>query len=171
PGLKKLKEELIWLYRPRVNYVVGRDPYNRLESFYRDKLNKCLSPGKKWGGAQRIFFRPLGLTFLSSNKKKYEALNQLTFEKFIRLLPRAYMKNRHLHPQVKIFRNLKNVHTLKLESREDLQFMKDELGIDTSIRENKTDKAGFDLKWTREMLDVVNELYGEDFEFFGYPKR
>ena len=171
PGLKKLKEELIWLYRPRVNYVVGRDPYNRLESFYRDKLNKCLSSGRKWGRAQRIFFKPMGLTFLSPHKEKYEALSQLTFEKFIQLLPKAYMKNRHLHPQVKIFRNLRNVHPLKLESEEDLQFMKNELGIDTTIRANPTDQAGFDLKWTREMLDVVNELYREDFEFFGYPRK
>ena len=81
------------------------------------------------------------------------------------------MKNRHLHPQVKIFRNLKNVHTLKLESLEDLQFMKNELGIDTGIHANKSDREKFDLKWTREMFDVVNNLYGEDFDFFGYPKQ
>ena len=171
PGLKKLKEELIWLYRPRVNYVVGRDPYNRLESFYRDKLNKCLSPSKKLGRDQRIFVRLMGYSFFSSHKEKFEALNQFTFEEFIRLLPKAYMKDRHLHPQKKILRNRRNVQTLKLESKENLQFMKNELGIDTTIRANKTDKDGFDLKWTREMLDIVNELYREDFEFFDYYRK
>ncbi|MGM0377517.1 MAG: hypothetical protein ACQEQ0_12145, partial [Bacteroidota bacterium] len=99
------------------------------------------------------------------------AFKELTFEKFIRLLPQAYMKNRHLHPQVKILKDLKNVHKLKLESEEDLQFMKNELGIDTGIRANQTDKKDFDLKWTREMYDVVNKLYSEDFDFFGYAKH
>ncbi|MGM0532583.1 MAG: sulfotransferase family 2 domain-containing protein [Bacteroidota bacterium] len=170
-GLKRLKEELIWLHRPRVNYVIGRNPYDRLESFYRDKLNKRVNTSWKWGRTHKIFFKPLGLSFFSSNQEKFNAFKELTFEKFIRLLPQAYMKNRHLHPQVKILKDLKNVHKLKLESEEDLQFMKNELGIDTGIRANQTDKKDFDLKWTREMYDVVNKLYSEDFDFFGYPKH
>jgi len=137
-GLKKLKEELIWLYRPRINYAIGRDPYDRLESFYRDKLNKCLNTSRKWGRTQRIFFKPLGLSIFSAHQKKFEALNQVDFEKFIQLLPQVYRKNRHLHPQVKVLKNLRNVHTLKLESEDDLQFMKNELGIDTSRRERQS---------------------------------
>ncbi len=170
-GLKKLKEELIWLYRPRVNYVIGRNPYTRLESFFRDKLNKSLNNSQKWTRNQKIFFKPLGLSCKNTHQEKYDALNRLTFEDFIQLLPVVYMKNRHLHPQVKIFKNLRNVHKLKLESQADLQFMKDELEIDTEIRANKTDQKQFDFEWTREMWDIVNELYSEDFDFFDYPKQ
>ena len=170
PELKKLKEELIWLYQPRVNYVLGRNPYKRLESFYRDKLNKDLGIDKKLVRSQKIFLKPLGLSLKNAKQEIVASLSQLTFEEFIMLLPQVYLNNRHLHPQLKIFKNRKNIHKLKLESKTDLDFMNEKLGINTEIKANTTRKNNFELDWNTAMYKVVNKLYGEDFNFFGYEK-
>lgn len=171
PELKKLKEELIWLYHPRVNYVLGRNPYKRLESFYRDKLNKDLGIDKKLVRSQKIFLKSVGLSSSSPKIEIVEKLSKLTFEDFILLLPQVYLKNRHLHPQVKIFKNRKNIHKLQLESKSDLIFMNEKLGINTNIKANSTAKSKFKLEWNSKIYDLVNDLYAEDFDFFGYEQK
>lgn len=168
PELKKLKEELIWLYSPKVNYVLGRNPYSRLESFYRDKLHKDLGLDKKLVRSQKIFYKPLGIKSNDTKDSIIKRLSEITFEEFIDLLPQVYMKNRHLHPQTLIFKNRKNVHKLKLEDDNDMEFMNNVLGINTQMKANSTSKAKFDLKWNSKMFEIVNQLYNDDFYYFGY---
>lgn len=168
--LKKIK--LFWLrLSSKPKYVIGRNPYTRLESFYRDKLNKDLDQTDYWLRSQKIFFKPLEIKKSASIEKKYTALKNISFQEFIHFLPEVYMNNRHLHPQYKIFKNLKVEKKFKMESEKDKHFIEENLKLDLSKKANTTEKAKFDLQWNDAMYKIVNELYKDDFEYFNYPKK
>jgi len=170
-SLKRLKGILLWMYRGKKTYVLGRDPYSRLESFYRDKLNKDLGIDKKLVRSQKIFLPHVGLNRWSKKKDVVEKLGAIDFPDFIELLPKVYMKNRHLHPQVKIFQGIESPVKLRIEDKESMETLQSTFGIDTTLRVNKTNREQFILEWTPEMYRIVNDLYKDDFEFFGYGMK
>lgn len=160
-----------WLrFSQKPCYAIGRNPYSRLESFYRDKLNKELTTSNKWMRSQKIFFKPLGIRKFDTEEIKYNALKAISFQKFIELLPQVYLKNRHLHPQYKILKNLQVTKKFQMENTDDRQFIENKLHIDLSKKENSTPKENFDLRWTETMYQLVNQLYNEDFKYFQYTK-
>ena len=168
--LKKVKP--FWLkLSSKPKYVIGRDPYTRLESFYRDKLNKDLDKTNYWLRSQKIFFKPLGLKKSDSIEKKYAALKNISFQEFIQFLPEVYMNNRHLHPQYKIFKNLKVEKKFKMESKDDRDYIENNLKLDLSKKANTTQKSKFDLQWNQNMINIVNKLYHQDFDYFNYTKK
>ena len=168
--LKKVKP--FWLQlSSKPKYVIGRNPYTRLESFYRDKLNKDLDQTSYWLRSQKIFFKPLGIKKSASIDEKYQALKAISFSEFIHLLPEVYMNNRHLHPQYKIFKNLKVAKKMKMEMQADRDFVEQKLKLDLSKKVNTTEKAKFDLQWDQAMNEIVNQLYKLDFEYFNYKKN
>ena len=168
--LKKVKSFRLY-FSKKPKYVIGRKPYTRLESFYRDKLNKDLDKTSYWLRSQKIFFKPLGIKKSDSIEKKYTSLKKITFPEFIRFLPEVHMNNRHLHPQYIIFKKLKVEKKFKMESKENRDFIETELKLDLSQKVNTTEKAKFDLQWTDEMYKIVNEVYKEDFDYFNYSKK
>lgn len=151
-------------------YVLGRNPYDRAESFYRDKFNKGLESNDDniWYRWHKIFFPSLGITHKLSEQVKKDAFKNLTFENFIKLLPNHYYKNNHLFKQTRKFKDYKNVHKLKLESNDDMTIMKEVLEINTEIIKNKTNKKNYNLNWTLEMRKIINKIYYEDFQYFNY---
>ncbi len=168
--LKKVKP--FWLkLSGKPKYVIGRDPYTRLESFYRDKLNKDLDKTSYWLRSQKIFFKPLAIKKSDAIEKKYNALKNISFQEFIQFLPEVYMNNRHLHPQYKIFKNLNEEKRFKMESKEDRDYIENYLKLDLSKKANTTQKSKFDLQWNPNMISIVNKLYHQDFEYFNYTKK
>ena len=168
--LKKVKP--FWLkLSSKPKYVVGRDPYTRLESFYRDKLNKDLDKTSYWLRSQKIFFKPLGIKKSASKEQKYNSLKNINFQEFIQFLPEVYMNNRHLHPQYKIFKSLNVAKKFKMESKEDRDYIEQHLKLDLSKKANTTQKSKFDLQWNQNMINIVNKLYHQDFEYFNYTKK
>lgn len=166
--LKKVKLFRL-LFSSKNKYIVVRNPYDRLESFYRDKLGKSLLLEKKWLRSQKIYFKPLGVNS-KSREEKFKALQKMSFEEFIKLLPLTYQKNRHLHLQNKIFKNIKPKRVIQMEKTEDLFFMQTQLQLDMNIKANKTDKQS-EIIWSPEMIDIVNTVYKADFEQYGYLKK
>lgn len=171
--MKKQKDlkKVLWI-RPLLSkydkYFIVRNPYDRLESFYRDKLGKDVNHQKIWLSSQKIYFEPLEITD-SPDEIKMQVIRDMTFEQFIRILSMNYMKNRHLHPQYKIFTGLKPKRILKMENPDDLRFLSETLNLDMDIRANSTGKADKYIHWDKELADIVNRIYEKDFKLYGYP--
>jgi hypothetical protein len=164
-------KKVLWI-RPLLSsndkYFIVRNPYDRLESFYRDKLGKDLSLKRNWLSSQKIYFEPLGLT-KASDEMKIQVIRDMTFEQFIRLLPLTYMKNRHLHPQYKIFTGLRAKRILKMESPADMRYLNEKLHLDMDIRANSTHQVDKNIHWDKDLADIVNRIYEKDFELYAYP--
>lgn len=150
-------------------YVLGRNPYERVESFYRDKFNKSLELNKSniWHKCHKIFFPILGISNKLSKKDKINIFKSITFKEFVIMLPEHYYKNTHLYKQATNFKKYKNVHKLKIESNHDKIFMEKEFKIDTNIILNETDK-NINTDWNEESIKIINKLYNQDFIYFNY---
>ncbi len=167
--LKKVK--LFWLlFSKKDKYILVRNPYERLESFYRDKLGKHLVESNKWARSQKIFFRPLGIKNKNTHEK-FKQLSNLSFESFIKLLPEVYTKNRHLHPQNRMFKKVNHTKVLYMEKKEDLLFLAENLHLDLNIKANTTDKSKHHLEWKPQMISIVNKLYAEDFKLYNFERK
>ncbi len=158
------------LFSKKDKYIVVRNPYERLESFYRDKLGTHLVESKKWARSQKIFFNPLAVKN-KSTREKFKALSSLSFESFVKLLPEVYTKNRHLHPQNRLFKKIKHKKILYMEKEEDLLFLAENLHLDLNIKANTTDKSKHHLEWTPSMISIVNNLYAEDFKLYNFERK
>ena len=162
---KKSKNWLIQLL-PYKRFGLVRDPYERLASFYFDKLHKSLDDSDYFVRSQQIFFSVLGVEKASSTEK-YQSLRAVDFNRFIELLPEVYDKNRHLHPQHWVFDKVRIDKFLQIEKESAQQLMQDKLDIDLNIRANVTKKD--DLQWNSSSIKIVNEIYQKDFENYDYP--
>lgn len=161
---KKSKNWLIKLF-PYKRFGLVRDPYERLVSFYFDKLNKSLDDTNSFVRSQHIFFPVLNIEKASS-LEKYRALKAIDFNEFIKLLPDIYDKNRHLHPQHWVFACLKINRFLQIENQTSQYFIQNDLDIDISIKANVTQKDTF--RWNSESRKIVNTIYNKDFKKYGY---
>jgi len=164
------------------NYLLVRNPYERLESFYRDKFinhpeNAYFTNKYTWQHCQRIFFKELQL----SNSNFFEIRNILintSFEQFIQILPLKYQQDVHLTPQayalnINFMRfniKIRFDKILKIEDEDCMYFLKRNLDIDTSIRENYTKHLKIHTNWDRNLRKIVHTLYKDDFIQFGYER-
>lgn len=161
-------------------YFLARDPYNRLESFYRDKFilhpqRSVFKENFQWQHCQKIFFPEYG--FKSDDFEAVRnALMTTSFEKFINMLPSKYMLDRHLMPQIFSLCLKENDsivridvdRILKMEEENDLLFLHSHLHIDTSIKENETRLNNIDIAWNATLRKIVNTYYEPDFEELEY---
>lgn len=161
-------------------YFLARNPYNRLESFYRDKF--ILHPGRsvykenfQWQNCQKIFSGEPGVKFDTFDEIR-NALMATSFEKFIMMLPSKYMLDWHLIPQIfsLCFKKNNSIsmieidRILKMEEESHMLFLNTNLNIDTSIRENETNSKSIDIVWSAAARKIVNTLYQPDFEELEY---
>ena len=150
--------------------MLARCPYERFRSFYRDKLDKDLehrsSAPFQW--CQRFILWELGISPFASYERKLRALQSLSFEGMLDLLPRL-MWNGHLKPQTALLTvrgepiPLPDL-TLRIEDGTEpiARYIKG-LG-----RQNATPEPGKPLRIEGEALAKFNELYAADFQQFGY---
>ena len=160
------------------SYLLVRNPYDRLVSFYINKfkddhLNRI---NKNWQHCQLIFFPYLNLSPEDDETIISDCLSNTSFEEFALLLPEVYDLDLHLHPQYwLVYRKWKGFlpltvpfdKILKLEN--DLDRLKNELGLDIDILDNQTQHAAYQDYFTQRSQDVANQLYARDFDLFGYP--
>jgi len=186
------------IFRGRLNpfsrmrhYLLVRDPYQRLESFFKDKFRQepalKLNENDQVQRCQRMFFPYLAINPDEPPPLIRRNLLKVPFDQFIAFLPHVYQLDGHLVPQVRttkihlrkrakfpfLIRKLSEIpipfrKILKLESADDLAFLQNELSIDLSKKHNNTDKIKLPNPWTPELRAVVNNLYRADFQTFDY---
>lgn len=166
--------------------LIVRNPYDRLESFFKNKfrksLPKILATGE-WQHCHEIFFEHFALDARSPSELVVDKLSKVSFEEFVRLLPYTYTRDGHLYPQhwalglyyrkgrVKMGLPIPYEDTFHMESEEDLLRAASLYSLDLSIRENSTASVKACVEWTADAVNVVNELYAKDFDSFGYKRR
>lgn len=172
---QKLKENM-GIAREGKHYLLVRDPYARVESFFRDKLRKHVDDSAKWQRSQRIFFPLLGLNKNLPPRQIQEALQAFSFEHFIKALPRVYRKDPHLYPQhwVEYFGpqqwgwRMPFSNCLKIEEPEAIRTLERTLYLDFGPPQNSTRDMKEQLQWTPELRKIVQQIYEEDFNRYGY---
>jgi len=166
--------------------LLVRNPYDRLESFYRDKLQvnpKSVSFTNefKWQDCQylllNIIFERKG-AYSATFELERDTLMGVSFDEFVsNYLPFVFQKEPHLVPQVLSFfyvDNKKNIldieydEVFKIDDKEDLILLRDKFKIDTSINKNVTKNRGVLLTWSSFTRAIVNDLYKLDFESLNY---
>lgn len=164
-------------------YLLVRNPYSRLESFFKNKFRSTISniqDTKKWQYCHEIFFPYIELHTSMSSYLISEKLQRVTFQKFIALLPVTYRKDGHLYPQhwttslrlrdrdIGIWIPIKFKAVFKMESEKDMKNMAKLFDIDLNIRENSTELVVTPIQWTHQEYSIVNRIYDKDFNFFHY---
>jgi sulfotransferase famil protein len=182
PALRVIRWNVVELLRhylnPRVtHYMLTRNPYDRLVSFYVDKL-ATINPAKVerrgWQDCQRLFFPFVSLSGREPFEIVRNRLQSITFAEFIEMLPMVYERDAHLHPQVRSMTMRAMAFRLpfridgQLAVERDLGFLRDDLHLDISIRENNTPHAGYQSYFTRSLYALANRVYHRDFARFGY---
>ena len=98
-----LKLFLNWLGLNKLQiYLLVRNPYTRLESFFKNKFHSTISNIQhtgKWQYCHEIFFPFIGLHKSMPLSLVLEKLQCITFPEFISLLPSTHGKDGHLYPQ------------------------------------------------------------------------
>jgi len=137
-------------------YFITRDPYKRLESFYRDKMVKHMNPKLNQFCQQKL-----------ANFFTREELisRQVSFEQFIKAIEKGYT-DEHVALQSKILRSEPR-HRIKLE--EGLSALTPVLGVNPDdYISNVTGEVDANVDWTPEMRSIVNKVYAADFVHCGY---
>jgi hypothetical protein len=172
-----MRDDKLIKYSYEYNYpaiIITRDPYTRLESFYKDKLIKNVHSDKL-----QICQKEL-LNYFSRD----DFLNKkITFGEFIlNALAKGYTDD-HITPQYKVLervnriqcknkkitlnRNSLPVYNIKLERG--LDRLSNILEVDPDrYCSNKTHDINVNIVWTREMRRIVNLLYARDFILLNY---
>lgn len=185
PQLRKVYDRNMATYRllmrvglmpRRPQYLLVRNPYDRLTSFFKNKLRRSVDDSPVWQKPQRVFFEVIGVVRGDSDAVIAQKMRNFTFEGFIESLPSVYHRNRHLHPQHwvayagprswGIEAELDRV--FRLESAEDLRTMSALLGLDIGHRANSTAEVDAQTHWTPALKAIVQEIYRTDFERYGY---
>lgn len=166
-------------------YLITRNPYSRLESFFKNKFRSTIptiNKTKKWQHCHEIFFPYLGLSSDTSPTLVSKRLLLVTFPEFISLLPVTYKQDGHLYPQnwtkslhlgkfyIGVQLPIKFFSKFKMESKVDLKKMKDIFDLDLKIVQNSTTSINESIKWTNRDYEIVNLLYHTDFTALKYER-
>jgi hypothetical protein len=136
--------------------AVVRDPYKRIESFFKNKLIQQMSSECAQICQQRLkcFF------------PKDRLINkEVSFEEFIIALDRGYT-DEHLVPQHLNIPEEVDM-TVHLEEVEEHKIIKEKFNVDFE-KYNDTDDIKIELTWTDEMEEIIQKLYLKDFLVCGY---
>jgi len=174
-------EYLLWdtvrgIHRPQ--YMLVRNPYDRLVSCFADKFRRSplkRTPEEGWQSCQRLYFPFLGLSEQDEFEKIRDRLLKVTFSEFMHILPNVIRKEGHFWPQSWMLRaRLKKIPittTLKINRfyriETDLQKVEFELGLDTSFKMQQSEHGPSDEYFNKKLTAIANNLYRADFSF-GY---
>jgi hypothetical protein len=166
------------------HYLIVRDPFARIESFYRDKILQ--DPSLRgpfgyddWQHCQRLLFPHIGVTREHAPHEIAARLRALPFERFLDVLPSVYRGDAHLAPQAEtrwvrlagpLRLALRFERVFRMERPGDLEALA-KLGIDLSTPANSTAEVEFAPRWSPARRALVARLYRGDLESFGYAAR
>ena len=174
--------------QPEIFFTV-RNPYNRVTSFFLDKFRNIplsVNPDSsyKWERPQRVFFPLLGLPIRASDVNEVrDRLLNTSFSDYIMMLHRIHEVDEHVNPQSWILNHpryyfaqsldleLKDINCIKIEDSKEMTSFADSTGFNLKKKANSTSKFDEDLSFSGEHLEIVNNIYSEDFINFGYKKR
>ena len=154
------------------HFLIVRNPYGRLLSFYKDKFIKNISSATGFQNCQLIFFPHL----LSEQFEKIKAgTGTIPFSYFVQILPKVFDQDTHLHPQSWIeymgpkWLGIKIHYEKVFDMDKDLEELKSTLNLALPKKENSTKEVEFEAEWTEEDVKIVTDIYYSDFIRFGYP--
>lgn len=159
--------------------VLVRNPYDRLVSFYFDKFRthplRFQEQGFNWKDDQKRMWPTFGISPAMDDKTISEKMANVSFAQFINELPRLQSTIRHLHFQINTlyemhFGVLVRLRVDKLIRMEKLDELR-EWGVDTSIVKNKTKRQPYMHYYNKTLYRIVNSVYKDDFEQFGYEMQ
>jgi hypothetical protein len=186
----RLKALLQWLTPGSNLYFLARNPYMRILSFYKDKFLKAESNriysekyfNKKWQTSTEYFFPYLNLSVNSDSDIISKRLMNTSFDEFMSILPKVYMKDAHMRPQYKsnsiVIRRLgirfhvpfKFKKIFKMEKEQDKDELKSLFNLNLNERKNTSTQIKVLNVWSSEAVDLVLKLYYKDFKILGYHK-
>jgi hypothetical protein len=182
-SLRKVKEPELFMrklfpffFRRAPHYMLVRNPYDRLVSFFKNKLRRSVDTTSNWQSSQKIFFREAGVTRGDSDSVIHDKLKAYSFEAFIRSLPRTYRKNAHLYPQnwaeciSPCFLGWRSgfQRIFKMESQKDMEDLAEYLELDFGYVNNSTKAVPAQTDWNTQLKSIVKEVYRDDFRQYGY---
>lgn len=186
-GLTKklaLSGALTWIgAAPDDFYLLVRNPYLRLESFFRDKLRDAVAQSAakgEWQPSHRVFFPPFDLHENMEAEVLAAALRNISFEAFLTALPSVYRHDRHLHPQAWSLRLRANKYPVgvpvrftkifRMERESDLAEMGRIFDLDLGLTMNQTDPVQHPIVWSSRGRAMAEKIYARDFAAFRYPR-
>ncbi len=163
--------------------MLVRNPFDRVESLYKEKLIKL--PGEHKGEHWPVYLRKImenmecGIDVNEHFSSQREKIRRIDFESFVtKILPSTYLLDPHSHPQTY------NVHlsslgvtgwlkpvTFDLNETDQMQEFSKITGICTKIKRNSTTFFNNNFHYTQQMIDVIQEIYADDFHILGYPPK
>lgn len=165
-------------------YLLVRNPYERLVSFFTEKFirrpkGQIENPHLAWQDSQKVFFHQLGIHDSFSEEVKVNRFLKTSFSDFVAMVPRVYRHDSHLHPQcwlqwvrikgMPLFQpNISRVIRIDTEEK---SFLSEQLQLDMTIKTNATDHPSYSQMCTAQDFAIMNSVYATDFEQFGYAKH
>ena len=139
------------------DYLLWRDPLERVVSLFADKCRQAVNPDKVQN-VQSVILAAMGETSVA-------ALRDLQFADLVGLLPSIYLEDRHMWPQghrVELRRVGEVVEIARLPC------LGRRLGIDFSVRRNQTSHGDALSYYTPATRAQVERLYAADYELRGH---
>ncbi len=158
-------------------FLLVRNPYTRIESFFKDKFRKSViisEEKNEWQDCQKRFFPHLGLNTTMPPDRVGNTLRRTSFAEMLSILPEVYTSDPHIWPQhwhktiLGVPIPMKFDRVFKMESPDDLAYLATTFDLDFSISANSTQSVKGSLVWTAAHIEMVKHIYREDFARFGY---
>jgi len=168
-------------------YLLVRNPYARIVSFFEDKFRshpvlereRGFTGFDEWQDCQQIFFDQLDIdSSIDSPEIISRQLEAVSFGEMVEVLPEVYRNDPHLRPQIEICKlrwrqlslHIRFDRIIPIEEM-DAAFMRERLGVDITQRYNSTDRSSYEKYLSPDTLPVLNAVYCKDFECFGYESH
>ena len=186
-----LRVILSWISPRSKFYIMVRNPFDRIVSFYKDKflnaehlrLWMIQNDKGKWQECTEHFFPYLDLNMQTDPMVVSKKLMSTKFEKVISILPYVFMRDEHMWPQyhaqkisfskfgIPLTIPIRFEKIFRIEIKEDLQEFSKIFNLDLTIKINNTKKINGDINWNIHLIEIIEGLYEKDFKYFEYEKK
>ena len=168
------------LFERKRTYMIFRDPYERAESCYFDKIlnAESMSVEEKY---IKTLFSAKGFNFSNNYKKNFSIIKNISFEDFIlKILPQLHDKEGHFFPQYRssligVLRKYGINYKLRIDAffnlsnKNDMKKFTSLTSVDFEKKFNVSKK--YKVEWSSNMYEVFNEIYLKDFKLLNIKPR